>query len=1200
MEGQQGSAVRRARWRSVLVGIAIVIAALAAAAYAALHSIQHGALKARLERQLSSAVAGEVRLGALDVRVLPRPGVDVSDFAVHIPGVVEAIAPLAGIDLAWGGLLSGDIRASKVRLERPEVVVHLRVVRPAYDEGTRMHRHKLRPTLREIAARVGDLGLVVSGGTLRFLRGGDHLGALTDLSADLDLDESGLALDARSGGDLWRKATAALRVPVDAPSKLELQVSGLDVRALAARFVPDAPVQARAAPADVRVAATLDADERLRAEVSADAAEAVFERNGRALRMAPLRVRATVERQGDALTLTATRLAGFDWAQDLQFSFATDAARAVVGARAASVDLQRLREDALAFAGDIDGVRTAAQWVGRGTLAQFTLDAEADTVANLADATRFRAGGNLTGGTIGIPPAAIELVDASGRLGYDRGALRVDEAAFDIGRSRVQRGSTAMTVWPAFTMHELDAQVDVELADALARVRAMPFAADTRAALARIESLHGRLEGGLKVAQRASGMEWALDARALQAALRHADVPLPIEISAGRLAHAADEWRIAGLRGRIGASTFERAALRITTGRPARLASGSASADLALEELHGWLGGGSPALKRLTGRAQVELASVQGPLASPQALRIDATVQPRDVQAVLEGLPGPLALNGGTLRAVDDRLVLENLGATLLDTNAALTGAVETYASPARRVRLSTVRGTAGAKTVAWASDRAAIPERARLRAPVAFDLDQLEASGDGATVAVRGTAQFPNQARASFSVNATPRVIDVPVLTLRHAATDATLAFRHAGRALAASFRGSVSGATVAGLVQGPLNAEGQLDGDFRIALDLDHTSGATATGTLSGKAVEIPLQDSTLVLEHIALTAVDDGLTIDKSAIAYAGERVSLTGSVRRTGDRFRVDAKVTADVLDVDRLRTQLAAQQRAANAGAGPASWPIDGRVAIDLGRLRIERLDITPFVGQVEFARGESLLTTTDTRLCGVSAPVRARLANGKVDASMAISARGLPLAETVLCLTGGEVRATGALDVNGSFAASGAPGSLRNTATGRFDITMRKGVIQSAPIFARLLDMIALLQLYPAALASRGTPYDEIRIVGTLDKNRVRMERGTMTGPAIGASWRGEFNADGSDLDMRGLIAPLGNVDRVLSWIPIVGRLIGTHVLAVPFGVRGSLAAPEVLPLQPGARFDALSDDLESTLRLPARLFSPMRDILPR
>jgi hypothetical protein len=72
------------------------------------------------------------------------------------------------------------------------------------------------------------------------------------------------------------------------------------------------------------------------------------------------------------------------------------------------------------------------------------------------------------------------------------------------------------------------------------------------------------------------------------------------------------------------------------------------------------------------------------------------------------------------------------------------------------------------------------------------------------------------------------------------------------------------------------------------------------------------------------------------------------------------------------------------------------------------------------------------------------------------------------------------------------------------------------------------------------------------------------------------------------------LVAPFSRADQLVRNVPLVGYIIGGTFTSVPVGVSGDIRNPLVVPLGPRAVTSEVLGIFERTLKLPAKLITPL------
>ena len=245
---------------------------------------------------------------------------------------------------------------------------------------------------------------------------------------------------------------------------------------------------------------------------------------------------------------------------------------------------------------------------------------------------------------------------------------------------------------------------------------------------------------------------------------------------------------------------------------------------------------------------------------------------------------------------------------------------------------------------------------------------------------------------------------------------------------------------------------------------------------------------------------------------------------------------------------------------------------------------------------VRIAPNRVIVDAPDMQLCGIAIPFTATLTPGNVAVSARGTARNQALADTVPCLWGDNIAATGSYDLDVELSASAPPAELLRAARGSFRVASRSGRIHRLTALSRALavdEVAARSRAKPADMLARGLEYQEITAAGTLEASRVRLDRGMLDSPSLGLTVSGEFGVGDGRLDLQALVAPLDGVHRVMRQVPVLGRVLRTPLVVVPVSITGRVADPEVRVLPGAAVGTTLINLMSTTLLVPVHLIDP-------
>ena len=128
-------------------------------------------------------------------------------------------------------------------------------------------------------------------------------------------------------------------------------------------------------------------------------------------------------------------------------------------------------------------------------------------------------------------------------------------------------------------------------------------------------------------------------------------------------------------------------------------------------------------------------------------------------------------------------------------------------------------------------------------------------------------------------------------------------------------------------------------------------------------------------------------------------------------------------------------------------------------------------------------------------------------------------------------------------------------------------------------------------------LMQKGAGYDSIKVKGNLQKGKFMMEEVVMEAPWMKMVSQGEVDLINQKIDLTLILAPLTTVDKIISYIPIVGNILGDDFISIPVRVRGDLNDPKIIPLPPSAIGEGLLGVMKRTLAFPFKLIQP---VMPR
>jgi len=265
--------------------------------------------------------------------------------------------------------------------------------------------------------------------------------------------------------------------------------------------------------------------------------------------------------------------------------------------------------------------------------------------------------------------------------------------------------------------------------------------------------------------------------------------------------------------------------------------------------------------------------------------------------------------------------------------------------------------------------------------------------------------------------------------------------------------------------------------------------------------------------------------------------------------------------------------------------------VHGRIALRAGHVDVLGYRLEPVVASVSLAPGKLPAAVTTTRVCGIDMPFTLTASGATVDLKGGASARDLPVAAAVACLTKDSIRASGTMDLTSEFAASGAPSTLLASARGSARVRARDGRLGGVDAITGVLNLEEVSERLPGTereSAREGMSYLTIEIDARLERERAILDRVLLEGGALNIAMQGEISIVDKTVALTGIALPI--VNSILRRVPIVGRAFGDPIVGIPFSVGGDVRNPQVSRIGAGAVAGALLNTLQSVVSLPVQL----------
>lgn len=1194
--------------RTVTAATAVLAAGVAALVLAAPWWIDATAVQSKIAAWAANASGGHARFSRIELHYLPLPGIVLTDPAFSVPGVVDVQAATGAVDLDVLALLRGAVHPRRVRLERPSVRWNLPQARP---DGAPFSLQRLDGTVRELVGKLVDaapgLDVEIVDATAELLRDGRAPLQVRNVGLSLSIRDGTLEAQGSGTAALFQTLHLTLRVArADLVGNATLEVDGLDVDRLAAVVGESRPWPVRHAIVHAKVEARCHglAQSAAHATVSAPTFEFGASPAGIEARSATLDLTAQVT--GESLQLDVVRAALTTPALALNGSVSWSKREGYrVAARIADVDLPTLQAAASALLPGAAWLQREDVRLGGGTLRTLELAGGGATPASMAELSAWQAQGVVENIDLSLPRQDLRLQDATAAVTLKGAELQVDRVGGRIGSTLAHDGVLHATLGTAPWPLQASLVVDAHLGETLALAKRLVTTPDAARALEQLSRLEGRARLTLSVTGDTARVKPRVDVVSIDASVTHEALPFPLRVTRGSATYADDHLSLSALDGTLGPVRFEGAGAELALSPSLLMGAGSGTFDVALEPLLGWARRQPDwrprltALRSVAGHVAIRVSGLEGPLQDLHALRFRLTASPRQVRLDAPAWAPPIALDDGKV-VVDPRaIVAEGVTVALLDGALRVSGRTPAYRDGIDTLE-ATADGTLGPAVVEWLRTRAALPDTLRLRGGLALSdvharwrrNGRIEASGKVAA------SSGPDMA---FAVTRTPERTEVSEFTVRDADSAARFAGSLEGTRFDARFDGRLSGTSVARLFVAPPITLGRLQGEFRLNGDWRNPGRGTAAGTLEAADVRLPWpMPEPVVIEALALKADARRIEVMTARVHAGDNRVELSGTIDRSNDHLRVDADVHADTIT---LLTPTAGSEsrddRQSNATRTRQllqfldQTAFAGEVRVDVRHLRRGTLEVAPLVGSATLEPRHLDLRIRQASVCALALSGEGIATPDDIDLHLAVHAKAMDLASSSACLTEQRLAVTGLVDVDVDLATKGAPGALLEHVTGNFAATSRDGRIERFDALAKVFDLLNVTEAVHGTLPDlrqKGMAYRTAHVQGRVQGATVRFDEGTLDATGIKIAAQGTVDYGSRKVEVNVLVAPLQTANRILDKLPVIGRIFGGTVLALPVRVGGTLDRPLVIPLGPRAVASRLLDILANTAMLPVDL----------
>ena len=841
------------------------------------------------------------------------------------------------------------------------------------------------------------------------------------------------------------------------------------------------------------------------------------------------------------------------------------------------LNVEPLREAALAISGDVPVIRQICDIVRGGSVPRVLFQARGSSMADLGTLESIVVKTTLKDGLIYLRDQAMNLDHVNGEAVVSKGTLKGEKIEARLGSSRGLNGTLTLGLKGDDPPFGLDVMVQADLAEITPVLKRLVKDKSFQEEISRIDNLKGNAAGRLLLGKRLSSVNVRAEVSTFSLSAGYSRLPHRIEITRGQIIYDgfSDTVSLNNLTGKLGTSSFSGMTGLFKNGKDPVLEVLSGKLLLVFDEIYPWLaslqGVGSHLkdIRSVKGLLDVSDVRLQGPPSRPESWRFDVTGGMKDISVDTSLFKDPVVVTHGKLNVTPSKLSFSGVEGQVLD--AFLKGSGTVTRSPAGPVEADvTLSGRIGAEAARWISKAAKLPADPTLRSPFSISQAHLALGGEGAArISLQGKLSFENGPNVSMDVLATPEEVTVRDLTIQDKISHAAFALTFGKEVVDLKFSGELNSKTLDGMLVGSELPAQWMKGNLKARIHLNQPWLSTAEGDMEGREIHFTLKRIGHVdVEHISLQAGKGNVKVSSAVFRWMEEPFSLNGTANVSPKGIVFDMNLSAKTISFETIRQVFPGNEKEEVKATGPSgNPPLKGILRIKTDRFTYGELAWEPLHADVSFANEGVSVEINRGALCGLSTPGNLTLSDQGMEMEIRPTALNQDLEPAILCFSDKGTDVTGTFTLNGRVSSNGKSEDFIRSLQGNIKFTARKGQFLYHPILARVFTFLNVTEVFRGTLpdfSEGGFPYDSISIQGDIRGGKFLFKECVIDGRTVDVAVTGEVDVAGGTLNMAMLVTPFKTVTAIVKHIPLVGYILGGSLLSMPVRVSGELRDPRV------------------------------------
>ncbi|MBP8646229.1 MAG: AsmA-like C-terminal region-containing protein [Syntrophobacteraceae bacterium] len=841
-----------------------------------------------------------------------------------------------------------------------------------------------------------------------------------------------------------------------------------------------------------------------------------------------------------------------------------------------------------------------------GTVPNIQFAAQGATFGDLKKSENFRIDGRMEQGRVYIPEVELDIWNVYGDVVISNGILEGTGLSGKVGESVGWDGGLIVGLvrkqgaeLPFF----LDITIEAILSDLPSILHRVVKNDLFLQELARIKNPRGRALGRLVLGDTLKSVQTKVVVENFELSGEYQRFPYPIKTRGGAFTYEGGTAAVFGLEAVLGHSRIEEASIVFNSRPTPHLDIQSVRGRLVMEEVFPWLQSfeairkGTREVDSVRGTLLVETGNWQGVLRAGNDWRYRFQGSAESLLVKSDKLPDSLVLKKGRFEVHPDRVVLNQWDMACSDALFRASGRIGGSRGKAPQLDL-TLDGSLGEITIRWLHDALQVPFPFRLHPPIRFSqLRWIQETSDSHSLS--GTLAFIG-AEAQLDLVLEAKSFTVRRCSIRDRESSATFAFKHEKDHSSFSFDGHLTGNTLRGLLEQNTPLEGEVQGNFQADIHWSEPGKSTASGTLHVRGIEASWPaGSPLIIHSAALEGSGHGIDLRSSTFNWQGREVSMNGSVGFHSDAFDLNLDASTDEVywQVPKEAKESYPSASGAESGRTRSSIPLKGVIRMNSSSLTCEGFTWRPFRAELRILPDGFFISLTDSVLCGIPTPGNIRFGAGGPHIDLKLSANGVELERSLVCLWNNERLITGSFSLRGEIRGQGVGQALMESLQGGLSFTARDGRIYRLRILSKILALLNLTEVFRGRLPDLfegGFAYDSIHAKVHFDKGKLFLDESVIDGASMKIVCRGELDLVQKRVDLSGLVAPFKTADNILQYMPLLNYIFEGGLMTIPFHVNGDVSDPDVHPMAASKVGSELLNLMKRTLQAPLKVIEPL------